>query len=283
MIAANGVTARYLSSKVSLHPPGGPHPERWDRIVEIAAEHDFTLRPKRTHKHWRSSSPRRRPPTRSLPRSVLAVIKLLGAGEYTAELPGEAAPGHFGLAVKDYAHSTAPNRRYTDLLTQRLLKAAIEQRLHHTAGPTGRSGDSLLERRERRQQSRAADRQIGGSASPAIEDRGAVRCHRHRCGSERDLGAAPHGADRRETGPGVRGRRRRRPGRVQLISVDVGLGFIDFERVTDPLEAHPRAILMARATSMAAMTKESMLSMPMTSLASLEYGMASWARTRSRW
>ena len=53
------------------------------------------------------------------------MIKLIYNGEYIAELPEGNAPGYFGLAVKDYAHSTAPNRRYPDLLTQRLVKAAL--------------------------------------------------------------------------------------------------------------------------------------------------------------
>src|SRR5205085_2858649 len=55
----------------------------------------------------------------------LSVIKMLGSGEYALELPGQPSQGHFGLAVKDYTHSTAPNRRFPDLISQRLVKAAL--------------------------------------------------------------------------------------------------------------------------------------------------------------
>jgi exoribonuclease-2 len=127
MIAANGVTARYLSAS------GFPSirrvvriPKRWDRIVEIAGEYKFSLPEVPDSKalddfliKQKSADPVR------FPDLSLTVIKLLGSGEYIAELPDEDISGHFGLAVKDYAHSTAPNRRYPDLLTQRLLKAAL--------------------------------------------------------------------------------------------------------------------------------------------------------------
>ena len=97
----------------------------------------------------------------------LAVIKLLGSGEYMAEVPGDTPPGHFGLAVKDYAHSTAPNRRYPDLVTQRLLKAAIAGR----AAPYSYAELDVLakhftEARGCRQQGRTAGRQIGSRAPP---------------------------------------------------------------------------------------------------------------------
>ena len=128
MIAANGVTARYLSSrKFPSIRRVVRIPKRWDRIVEIAADHKFRLPEMPDSKALEEFlvSEKAAHPVR-FPDLSLAVIKLLGAGEYIAESPEGDAPGHFGLAVKDYGHSTAPNRRYPDLLTQRLLKAALE-------------------------------------------------------------------------------------------------------------------------------------------------------------
>ncbi len=127
MITANGVTARYLAAKKlpSLRRVVRT-PKRWDRIVELASEQSFTLPQAPDSKALDKFliSAKAADPDR-FPDLSLSVIKLLGAGEYTVELPGGSSAGHFGLAVKDYAHSTAPNRRYPDLITQRLLKAAM--------------------------------------------------------------------------------------------------------------------------------------------------------------
>ena len=130
MIAANGVTARFLSaSKFPSIRRVVRIPKRWDRIVEIAAEHKFRLPEQPDSKALEKFlvSEKAAHPIR-FPDLSLAVIKLLGSGEYIAEHPEGDAPGHFGLAVKDYGHSTAPNRRYPDLLTQRLLKTALERK-----------------------------------------------------------------------------------------------------------------------------------------------------------
>lgn len=130
MVAANGVTARYLSArKFPSIRRVVRMPKRWDRIIEIAHEHKIRLPDIPDSKALeeflvkvKSMDPIR------FPDLSLAVIKLLGSGEYVAEPPEGNVPGHFGLAVKDYAHSTAPNRRYPDLLTQRILKAAIDKK-----------------------------------------------------------------------------------------------------------------------------------------------------------
>jgi len=127
MIAANGVTATYLESK------GFPSlrrvlrsPERWDRIVQLASATGDQLPGEPDAVALEAFLTRRRKADPDgFPDLSLAVVKLIGRGEYALDLPGSEPPGHFGLAVKDYTHSTAPNRRFPDLLTQRLVKAAL--------------------------------------------------------------------------------------------------------------------------------------------------------------
>ncbi len=234
MIAANGVAARFLASK------GSPSirrvvrtPKRWDRIVEIAAERGSPLpaTPDAVALEGFLTAMRVADPVR-FPDLSLAVIKLLGPGEYVAEMPGEDAPGHFGLAVKDYGHSTAPNRRFTDLVTQRLLKAAL------AAGPAPYDGVELATLATHcTQQEDAAnkvERQVGKSA--------AALYLRSRVGQQFDgmvTGASDKGTWVRLLEVPVEGRVVEGSGgldvghraRVQLVSVDVEKGFIDFKRV----------------------------------------------------
>jgi VacB/RNase II family 3'-5' exoribonuclease len=128
MIAANGVVARYLESRqVPSIRRVVQAPKRWDRIVGVASERGWSLPEGPDSKALEAflTAQRAKDPERFHDLSQ-TVIKLIGSGEYMADFPGKEAPGHFGLAVKDYAHSTAPNRRYPDLVTQRLVKAAID-------------------------------------------------------------------------------------------------------------------------------------------------------------
>ena len=126
MIAANGVVARFLE-KVSSLRRIVKTPEHWDSMVRLAAAqgeklpaqpdskalNDFILKRKAADPdHFADLS--------------LAVIKLIGPGEYVLERPGDPEQGHFGLAVQDYTHSTAPNRRFADMVTQRLIKALLD-------------------------------------------------------------------------------------------------------------------------------------------------------------
>jgi VacB/RNase II family 3'-5' exoribonuclease len=234
MIAANGVTARYLSAN------GFPSirrvvrtPKRWERIVEIAGEHKFELPANPDSKaleeflvQQKAADPLR------FPDLSLAVIKLLGNGEYIAELPEGNAPGHFGLAVKDYAHSTAPNRRYPDLLTQRLLKAALDGK------PAPYNKDQLDELAAHCTEAEDAvnkvERQVGKSAAALLLE--------SRIGEQFDsivTGASEKGTWVRLLSVPVEGKVVQgfdgldvgNRVRVQLISVDVQRGFIDFRRI----------------------------------------------------
>ena len=233
MIAANGVTVRYLSTrKIASIRRVVRVPKRWGRIVEIAAEHGFRLPGSPDSKALEEflTKEKGKDPLR-FPDLSLVVIKLLGSGEYLAELPEDAATGHFGLAVKDYTHSTAPNRRYPDLITQRLLKAAI------AAKPMPYSKKELdnlaTQCTEQEDAANKVERQVGKSAAALLLE--------SRIGEQFDAmvtGASAKGNWVRLLDMPIEGMLK--SGfegidvgdqiRVQLIFVDVERGFIDFVR-----------------------------------------------------
>jgi VacB/RNase II family 3'-5' exoribonuclease len=234
MIAANGVAARYLAAKnfPSIRRVVRT-PQRWDRIVELARTHGATLPSQPDSAALQAFLIRQQAadPIR-FPDLSLAVVKLLGAGEYVAERPGSTSLGHFGLSVKDYTHSTAPNRRYPDLITQRLLKAAIAGR----AAPYSYDDLARLVSHVTEQEDAAnkVERQVGKSAAAMLLE--------SRIGEQ--FAALVTGASEKGTwvrlldvpveGRVIRGFEHLDVGdqvRVQLSSVDVERGFIDFVRV----------------------------------------------------
>jgi len=233
MVAANGVTARFLDTH------GSPsirrvvrQPKRWDRIVAIAQQTGDRLPPTPDNRALAAFLTKRKAaaPDQFAELSQ-TIIRLLGSGEYAVDSPGSDAPGHFGLAVKDYTHSTAPNRRYPDLLTERLIKAALAGR------PSPYAVDELTALAAHcTQQEDAAnkvERQVRKSAAAMIMQ--------PRIGEEFDAivtGASDKGTFARVSalaieGKIVRGERGLDVGdrvRVRLDRVDVERGFIDFSR-----------------------------------------------------
>lgn len=125
MVAANGVIARTLEDAgVASIRRVVRTPKRWSRIVELAGHLGASLPPGPDSKALNEFllAQRQKDPDH-FPDLSLAVVKLMGPGEYVLVRPNDASPGHFGLAVQDYTHSTAPNRRFPDVVTQRLLKS----------------------------------------------------------------------------------------------------------------------------------------------------------------
>ncbi len=234
MIAANGVTARYLSAKKfpSIRRVVRT-PKRWERIVEIAADHKYNLPDLPNSKALEEFLVKQKAvdPLR-FPDLSLAVIKLLGAGEYIAELPDGNVQGHFGLAVKDYGHSTAPNRRYPDLLTQRLLKAALQDQ----SAPYSieELNDLAAHCTEAEDAANKVERQVEKSAAALLlESRIGQKFDSIVTGaSEKGTwvrlltvpveGKLVHGFEGLDVGDRVR---------VQLSSVDIEKGFIDFRKI----------------------------------------------------
>ena len=235
MIAANGVTARYLASKKfpSIRRVVRT-PKHWDRIIELAAERGTTLprQPDSKALDRFLVSEKAADPLR-FPDLSLSVVKLMGAGEYVLELPEGDATGHFGLAVKDYAHSTAPNRRYPDLVTQRLLKAAMAD---HSVPYKNDDLEELAKHcTEKEDAARKVERQVTKSAAAILLE--------SRIGERFDAivtGASDKGTWVRLLNPPIEGRLERgfegldvgNKLRVQLVRTDVERGYIDFKRVS---------------------------------------------------
>jgi exoribonuclease-2 len=168
MIAANGVTAEFLAHRrfPSIRRIVRT-PKNWDRIVDLALEHGTRLPPNADGRALSEFlvAQRERDPVH-FPDLSLSVVKLIGAGEYVVEKPGETTPGHFGLAAKDYAHSTAPNRRFPDVLTQRLVKAAL------AGAPVPYGGEELEDLAkhctEQEDEAKKTERQVGKSAAALL-------------------------------------------------------------------------------------------------------------------
>ena len=235
MIAANGVTARYLAGKglASLRRVLRT-PQRWDRIVALASSvgdrlpdapdaqalNEFLIR-------------RRRDDPARFPDLSLAVIKLLGRGEYALESPGGKTQGHFGLAVDDYTHSTAPNRRFPDVIMQRLLKAALdrlpapyaEDELRSIAAHCTAQEDNAakVERQLRKSAAALLLSSRIGQRFDAILTGVSAKGTWVRISTPAAEGKLVKGVEGVDVGDRVR---------VALLDTDVERGFIDFERVT---------------------------------------------------
>jgi exoribonuclease-2 len=234
MIAANSSTAKFLIQK------GYPSlrrvvrsPKRWERIVAVAHSLGERLPDKPDSKALSAFMLKRKEadPLR-FPDISLTIVKLLGRGEYVLEMPGEPAIGHFGLAVTDYSHSTAPNRRFPDLITQRLVKAALARE----TSPYNPSELSDLAAHCTKQENSAdkVERHVRKSASALLLI--------DKIGQEYEglvTGASDKGTWARIFSPIVEGKISKGQRNLdvgdkvilKLISVNVEKGFIDFENL----------------------------------------------------
>ena len=234
MIAANGTTARFLANrKVASLRRVVRSPERWQKIVAIARELGTRLPAEPDSRALEAFLlARRRADPLRFPDLSLVVVKLMGAGEYVVERPGQSPIGHFGLAVRDYTHSTAPNRRFPDLITQRLLKAALAEA--PPAYDAAELGVLAAHCTEQEDDANKVERQVRKSAAALfLEQRIGQRFDAVVTGaSEKGTwarifrppaeGKLVHGFEGLEVGDKLR---------VKLISTDVERGFIDFVRV----------------------------------------------------
>jgi exoribonuclease R len=234
MVSANVAIAVFLEE----HNASGIRrvvraPERWGRIVELAAKTGDVLPDEpdspalaRFLARRRSADPDR------FPDLSLAVVKLLGPGEYALDRPGKDPGGHFGLATHDYSHATAPNRRYADLVTQRLVKAVLAK----TSGPYSDDELSAIASHctEREDAARKVERTMRKVAAALLLSSRIGQTFRGIV-----TGVNQNGTFVRLLSPPAEGRVVRHPEgmdvgeyvEVRLIGTDAGKGWIDFEGV----------------------------------------------------
>lgn len=231
MVAANVEMAEFLDNHNSLSLRRVVKtPERWDRIREVAADFNETL-PEQPDAQALAAflDKRRAADPEHFPDLSLSIIKLIGSGEYVVQRPGEDGDGHFGLGVRDYAHSTAPNRRYPDIVVQRLVKAAID------GEPAPYSEEDLDAIAEQCNEQERAARKVERKMRKVV----AATVMQNRVGKNFDAivtGKNASGTFARILRPPVDGRIVKGEGRVQvgekigvkLLSADPRNGFIDF-------------------------------------------------------
>jgi exoribonuclease-2 len=242
MIAANGSVARFLQAhRVSAIRRIVRSPERWTRIVELARQfgnnlpaepdpvalHDFMLQ-------------RRKADPDHFPDLSLAVVKLLGPGEYILDQPDVEEPGHFGLAVQDYTHSTAPNRRYADLVTQRIVKAVL------ASAPPPYSDDELSEIARnctvKEDAARKVEREVRKIAAAILFSNRIGQRFKAIVTGNKSSGTYVRVVDPPVEGRLLRGEKGVDVGdeiEVELLSTNPKRGFIDFARVGDTPTPNP--------------------------------------------
>jgi VacB/RNase II family 3'-5' exoribonuclease len=232
MIAANQAVAMTLESKnIASIRRVVKTPERWDRIVELARQHGGNLPAQPDSKALNDFLQARKAADPDHFADVsLVIIKLMGPGEYVLERPGEPSPGHFGLAVQNYTHSTAPNRRFADIVIQRLVKTTLQ------GGSSPYSEDELSRFALNCTQREDAARKVERAMSKRI----AAVSMSSRIGQMFDsivTGVTEHGTFVRVLNPHVEGLLVHGQGvdvgdklRVKLVSTDPVRGYIDFVR-----------------------------------------------------
>jgi exoribonuclease-2 len=233
MVAANGVMARTLmNAGVPAIRRVVRTPERWPRIVELAARYGETLPAEPDSGALNAVLQKRRAADPDHYADVsLAVIKLMGPGEYVFARPGDTDQGHFALAAHDYTHSTAPNRRFADMVTQRLIKSVLDKH------PSPYSDEQLTAIARNCTLKEDAARKV----ERVMNKRMAAVALAHRIGETFAAvvtGVTPKGVFVRVLGPPaegilIRGQQGVDVGdrlQVKLVSTDPRRGYIDFAR-----------------------------------------------------